>query len=128
MADIALISDRDLASWLGRDEPDGKMSLLVDLTNGYIVERWLNPIIPAPQTVIALAYAVAQRAYENPRGLSSWTRSWDDLTRTERLPESLTRAGIFMTPAELADLNPAQAAPSRPAARSVRVSVPGWCL
>lgn len=103
---MEIITDVELATYLERDVSAG-LTLVVDLTNSLITDHWQNPVSspsPAPASVRALALTVAARAAANPKGLTSWTRSWDDLTRTERA-EAGQRIGLYLTDAELAELN-----------------------
>lgn len=118
-----VITDAELASWLGEPE-SAALSLAVDLTNGVIADAWSEPVDPIPARVRALAFTVAARATSNRKGLSSWTLSWDDTTRTERASEA-RRVGVYLTDEELADLNPPAAGTVRKA-RSIRLHVPGW--
>ena len=120
---MTVIASTDLASYLGV-ELNPQLELITTLTNGIIEDSWLEPTTPIPARVTALAYTVAARALTNPRGLSSWTLSWDDVTRTERASEA-QRVGVFLTEDELATLNPQPAATVRKA-RSIRLHVPGW--
>lgn len=116
------ITGSELAAYLGVEATD-QHNLVVDLTNALIEDAWEDPETPVPPRVKALAYAVAARAVSNPRGLSSWTLSWDDVTRTERSHEA-ARVGVFLTDDELATLNPPPLAATR-RARSIRLHVPG---
>lgn len=121
MADI--ISDQELASYLGQPVSDD-LTLIGELANGIINDAWEAPEDPAPARVRALAFTVAARATSNRKGLSSWTLSWDDTSRTERASEA-GRVGVYLTDAELAELNPDTGTAPRKA-RSIRLRVPGW--
>lgn len=124
MSIIIIITAEDLASYLGQPEtPD--LQVISDLTNGVISDAWHNPVDPPPARVSALAYTVAARAAANRKGLSSWTLSWDDTTRTERASEA-QRVGVYLTDDEIADLNPPTQAVLTRKARSIRLHVPGW--
>ncbi len=123
-----ILTDADLASYLRTPSlaGDADLEFLVSLVNGLIEEAWMAPVDPAPYSVRALAFTVAERAWNNPKGLSSWTRSIDDASRTERLPEVYARAGVYLTDDERAALNPSVANPPRKV-RSVSLHVPRWC-
>ena len=100
---VDVISDTDLASYLGA-EVNGQLSLIVTKTNELVTEAWADPVEPVPTRVWSVAINVAARALSNPKGLTSWTRSWDDISRTERV-EGDRRFGLFLTDEDLAELN-----------------------
>jgi hypothetical protein len=81
----------------------------VEKTNELITEKWEEPPGEGesiPTTVWAIAVNIATRALANPKGLTSWTRSWDDVQRTERMEgDSLKRLGLYITDEEIAELN-----------------------
>jgi hypothetical protein len=85
-------------------EANPGLQYLVGLVDGLVAEHWAAPVAPVPTSVLTVALEVASRAWLNPRGLSSWTRSVDDASRTERLPEQRARAGVYLTDGELAVL------------------------
>ncbi len=120
---VEILAPGELASYLGQDWGDD-LTLITELVNGVITDAWLEPADPAPAHVRALAFTVAARAASNRKGLTSWTLSWDDTTRTERTGEA-ARAGIYLTDAEKADLNPEVATRTRRAG-SIRLGIPGW--
>lgn len=102
---VDIITAEELASYLGTAVTPA-ISLLAGKTNELITEAWSNPTDSVPTSVWALAINVATRAASNPKGLTSWTRSWDDITRTERVETGDERRfGLYLTDDELADLN-----------------------
>lgn len=113
----------DLASYLGVPE-SATLERIVTMTNALITDEWLNPTDPIPASVTSLAWTVAIRAGANPKGLTSWTRSWDDISRTERM-EGSRLAGVYLTDDELAALNGGSATIRK--AKSIQMRVPGWC-
>lgn len=101
MADaLAIINAAAAASYTGTAVDDFP-SIWVDLTNGVVTEAWKNPVDRIPAWVQGIALEVVARPIRNPKGLSSWTRSVDDGSRTERLPDAAARAGIYLLPDEL---------------------------
>lgn len=120
-----IISTSELAQYLKIDDsPD--LQLLVALTNGIVSEAWVNPagLALAPAWVEAIAYEVAARAYRNPQGLSSWTVSIDDGSRTQRLPDHAARAGVYLTDLERAQLAGVGAVSTVPWAGSFQMITP----
>lgn len=113
----------ELASFLQVPE-SATITKIADLTNMLINEEWADPETPTPARVLGIAWAVAVRAGANPKGLSSWTRSWDDLSRTERM-EAGREFGVYLTDDEKARLNPATSSSPR-RVKSIQVRVPGW--
>lgn len=102
---VDVIADEELAALLGLTVTDA-LSLIVEKTNLLITENWTESVDPVPTSVWALAVNIATRALSNPKGLSSWTRSWDDVTRTERMEgDALNRLGLYITAEEIATLN-----------------------
>lgn len=114
------VTDEQLAVALGADVTPG-LTQIADRTNELIEEKWLSPTEPAPASVKIIAFNAAMRVASNPKGLTSWTRSWDDITRTERI-EGARRLGLYLTDEELAELN--GTSPRARVARSIRLSVP----
>lgn len=101
---VDIITDVELASYLSVDVTPA-MTLVAGKTNELVTEAWENPVDPVPVRVWSVAMNVAARAVSNPKGLTSWTRSWDDVTRTERVEGSDRRVGLFLTAEDLAELN-----------------------
>jgi hypothetical protein len=102
---ISIINGPMLASYPGAGQPTASDArTYADLVNGVITEAWRNPETPVPVWVKAMALEVGARAARNPKGLASWTRSVDDASRTERLPDAAARAGIYLTDDERARL------------------------
>lgn len=114
------VTATELATALGGDETDA-LKQLAERTNEIIAEKWANPTNPAPASVKIIAFNAAMRVATNPKGLTSWTRSWDDITRTERI-EGARRLGLYLSDEELAELNGTQPLTRR--AKSIRLSVP----
>ena len=81
---------------------------IAERTNELVDESWLvqpDPLPdPLPARIRTIAFNAAVRVASNPKGLTSWTRSWDDITRTERI-EGARRLGLYLTDEELAELN-----------------------
>ena len=102
---MTVIDETDLVSYPGLDiADDDDPTKLLDLVNGLIGEKWTRPADPVPIGVKLIALSVFTRAWTNPHGLSSTTRSVDDASRTERLPDQYARAGVYLTGPELAEL------------------------
>lgn len=118
-----IILDSDLASYLGQ-EVTPSLTMITDLVNDLFDESWTNPVDPIPARVTALALAVAARAAANPKGLTSWTRSWDDISRTERA-EAGQRVGIYLTDDELDQLNGVAVSEAVPVG-TIHTQVRGW--
>lgn len=124
MATTEYVTADELATHLGTAVTDA-LAALASRTNELIDEKWANPTIPVPASVKIIAFNAAMRVASNPKGLTSWTRSWDDITRTERI-EGARRLGLYLSDEELAELN---GTPIRArVARSIRLSVPGLGL
>lgn len=101
MTDIIDVSAAASYAGVGvRDFP----AIWVTLANGVVAEAWANPSTPVPAWVRGIALEVVARSIRNPKGLSSWTKSVDDGSRTERLPDDAARAGIYLTDEERAQL------------------------
>lgn len=119
-----IIKTKDLASYL-RDSTitdDEGAAFIVQQANGAVTEAWSSPVDPAPFWVVNLTLEVAARAFRNPQGLASWTKSVDDASRTERLPETSARAGVYLTDVEATRLG---GLASR-VVGSIRLQVPGY--
>lgn len=118
-----VILDKDLATYLGV-EVTPSLTFITHLTNDLVCEAWANPVPNPPASITSLAINVASRAFSNPKGLSSWTVSWDDITRTERT-EGISRedAGVYLTDRERALL---AGTPARSTARTISTPVKGW--
>ncbi len=101
-----IITDQELASYL-QTEVTAALTLIATKTNELVTEVWTADPKPAtaPVRVWTVAMAVAARAASNPKGLTSWTRSWDDVAKTERVEGGARRFGLFLTDEELAELN-----------------------
>lgn len=116
-----IIDSAALASYL-RTEQDDTIAQLAEFANALVTEEWRTPVEPAPVRVQMITLEAAARAYRNPRGLTSITRTADGSSRTERYAErdQIARAGVYLTDAELASLNP-----RRRRIGSIRLRVPG---
>lgn len=109
---LEIISTTDLTTYLaltGTPAPtDALLNQIVQLSNGVVYDAWpdASPTVnPIPLGVTAIALEVAARPCRNPKGLESWTVAVDDGSRTERLAAAgASRAGIYLTPEELAEL------------------------
>lgn len=122
------VTAADIATHLGIEVTDA-LTKLAQLTNELVDEAWIDkpdpmPVDPAdlPVRVRIVAFNAAVRVAANPKGLTSWTRSWDDITRTERV-EGARRLGLYLSDDELATLN-GTAARAR-VVKSIRMRVPG---
>lgn len=115
MADpIEVITTEQLSAYPGvgtLDASDAAVVFLIATTNALVTEKWRNPVDPIPTSITLLALEVAARALRNPKGLSSWTKSADDASKTERLPDRAARAGIYLTGAETRKLRGVNARP-----------------
>lgn len=116
----AFVTPNDLAVALGSDETPALIALAAR-TNELVEEKWASPVDPIPPSVKIIAFNAAMRVASNPKGLTSWTRSWDDITRTERI-EGARRLGLYLSDDELAELN--GTSPRTRVAKSIRLSVP----
>lgn len=116
----AFVTPGDLAVSLGSDETPALIAL-ANRTNELVEEKWADPVDPIPASVKIIAFNAAMRVATNPKGLTSWTRSWDDITRTERI-EGARRLGLYLSDEELAELNGTM--PLTRKAKSIRLSVP----
>lgn len=105
---VDIITPAQLAPYLQTEVTDA-LTLIAEKTNELVTEAWLDPVEPVPARVWSVAINVAARAASNPKGLTSWTRSWDDISRTERVEGGDRRFGLFLTDDELAELNGDQA-------------------
>lgn len=118
------LTGADLASYLG-DPTSGALDNIAARTNSLVTEAYLNPTDPAPAWVVNIAYDVAIRAGSNPKGLTSQTRAWDDITRTERW-EAAARVGVYLTDEEYELLQGEAATEGSSTVQSIRMTVPGW--
>lgn len=122
---VDIITDEELASYL-QTEVNSAITLVAEKTNELITEKWEQPPAdgePVPTSVWSLAINVAARAAANPKGLTSWTESWDDITLTERVESStLRQLGLYLTDDELIELNGGRGA----RVGSIRVLAPRW--
>lgn len=120
------VTGADLASFLERDQSPA-LDNIAQRTNQLVDEEWANPVTPIPQWVVNIAWDVALRAGVNPTGVTSTTRSFDDITRTDRW-EAGQRNGVHLTDDERQLLNNDGAAAPTPVlpARSIRMAIPGW--
>jgi hypothetical protein len=103
MAD-EFITTTSLASYPGVDTTNvsaGTLQLVVDLTNGLIVDL-LGVPDPIPTKVKATAYEVGARALRNPEGYESVTRGVDDWKKTVRYSNAeALRAGVYLNDEEV---------------------------
>lgn len=121
------LSGAELASYLGVAQ-SATIDSIADRSNRLVTEEWTASVTDPPKEWVRnIAWNVAVRAGGNPKGLTSQTRSWDDVTRTERW-ESAARVGVYLTDDELALLQGAGASGTGATspARSIRLSIPGW--
>lgn len=103
---MEIITVADLTNYLGSATPaPSNAEFIVELVNDLVTEAWAEPVDPVPSRVKLIALEVAARPARNPKGLSSWTRSVDDASRTERLSDSAARTGVFLTDEEAAYLS-----------------------
>lgn len=102
---LDVINTASAASYAGVSVGDFP-AIWVDLANGLVTEAWKAPTPepPYPSWVQGIALEAVARAIRNPKGLASVTRSIDDGSRTERLPDETSRAGIYLLPEEQAKL------------------------
>jgi hypothetical protein len=102
---------------------------VVARTNALITEKWLSPVTPVPASVVELALAVAERALASTPGrgpLESLTRTFDDMTKTERFAVPGGQASghaVYLTDDELGILN---GGTTRRRIGSIKLSVPGY--
>lgn len=107
MADpIEIITAPELIAYPGSGSPSvPDATFYAEQVNGLVTEAWKNAEEPVPYWVRGIALEVAGRASRNPKGLTSWTRSADEGSRTERVSEAqLERVGIYLTDEERARL------------------------
>lgn len=122
MSNPVYVSAPGLAGYIGSEENE-QIRQIVQLTNQLIDDEWVEKTTPVPARVRVIAQNVAVRAAANPKGLTSWTRSWDDITRTERV-EGARRMGIYLTDEERDELNGVTA--TAKVVRSIRMAIPRW--
>ena len=104
MADpIDIIDADDLVAYLRSGTAD-QVAVFVDLANALVTEAWVDPVDPIPVSVQSITLEVAARPARNPKGLASWSRSIDDGSRTERLPDRAARAGVYLLDHERREL------------------------
>lgn len=118
------LTGADLASYLG-DPQSGALDNIATRTNSLVTEAYTAAVDPAPAWVVNIAYDVALRAGANPKGLTSQTRAWDDVTRTERW-EAASRVGVYLTDEEYGLLQGDSQTPGGGVAGSIRLSIPSW--
>lgn len=121
------LNGAELATYLGVAQTP-TLDNIVARANDLVTEEWTANISDPPQQWVRnIAWNVAVRAGANPKGLTSQTRSWDDVTRTERW-ESAAKVGVYLTDDELATLQGVSTSTAGTAspAKSIRMSVPGW--
>ena len=100
---MGIITVTDLTNYLGSaTATPSNAEFLVQLVNDLVTEKWASPVDPVPIDVTLVALEAAARPARNPKGLSSWTRSVDDASRTERISDTAARAGVFLTADEKA--------------------------
>jgi hypothetical protein len=119
------LTGADLASYL--DAPlDGAIDNIAQRANALVTQEWANPTTIVPEWVKNIAWDVAIRAAANPKGVTSQTRSWDDLTMTQRWEAGTT--GVKLLDDEKALLNASAGAVGTASSpvRSIRMSIPGW--
>lgn len=122
MPNPVFVTAPSLAAYIGSPESE-QLQQIADLVNDLVFDEWLSPVEPIPARVRAIALNVAIRAAANPKGLTSWTRSWDDITRTERV-EGARRMGIYLTDDELDELNGVLTGSK--VVKSIRMVIPRW--
>ena len=122
MATTEFVTAEELAVALGSAVTPALIALAAR-TNELLDEKWYAPVVPVPASIKIIAYNAAMRVASNPKGLTSWTRSWDDITRTERI-EGARRLGLYLSDEELAELN--GTAPTTRVVKSIRMFVPRW--
>lgn len=122
MPNPVFITAPSLAAYIGGPETE-QIQQIAQLVNDLVFDEWLDPVTPTPARVRTIALNVAIRAAANPKGLTSWTRSWDDITRTERV-EGARRMGIYLSDEELAELNGVQSGTK--IVKSIRMFIPRW--
>lgn len=109
MSGLQIITDTELASYLDTEVTSG-LTLIASLVNDEINEAWTSPpatVDDVPARVRAMALNVAARAAGNVKGLTSWTKAWDDITVTERMEAGTLeeKRGVFLTDDDLEVLN-----------------------
>lgn len=118
------IDEGALASYLQVDIPSGKAAFVLTLANGQVTDI-VGDIDPAPARVLAITAESAARAYRNPKGLASFTKSVDDWSKTERW-EAASRTGVYLTDEEKAELRGYRTDSTTTRRRSIQMSVPGY--
>lgn len=115
---MQIIETSDLASYLRNpsDLDQAAAVQIVGLANGIVTEQTGELAAPISARVTAITLEVAARAYRNPDGYASETI--DDYTY--RRDANTRQAGVYLTPAEKAELRGYAADPTS-SARSVRL-------
>lgn len=120
-----LIDKFDLEAVPGITGTDATLTYVARRASTAVASKWCHPIDPAPDWVKDIAIDVAVRYLNNPKGITSVTRSVDDASRTERFENTgqrMTR-GFELTDEEIAALCPVR----RNRVGSIRLRVPGVC-
>jgi hypothetical protein len=117
------LTGADLASYLGVEETSA-IDRIVTLTSNLVDEEWVNPTDPVPAWVTNIAWAVAIRAGANTKGVTSRTRSWDDVTVTDRWDAATV--GVELTADQKAKLNSANTDNAAVAPGSISMRIPRW--
>lgn len=119
-----IITKNDLAGLPGVTGTDTELEYAARRAGVAVESAWATPVDPVPQWVKDLATDVAVRYLNNPRGVTSVTRSVDDASRTERYGErgAPLGGGFTLTDDELARLS----AIVRRRVGSTRLAVPGY--
>lgn len=118
------LTGTDLASYLERD-PSDTLENIAQRVNATIDEEWTNPTDPIPMWVVNLAWDVAVRAASNTRGVTSETKTFDDITLTNRYAQPVPgQTGVYLTDDEKLKLNATNQAVLGPP-QSISVRMPG---
>jgi hypothetical protein len=119
------LTGEDLASYF--DVPlDGALDNIVRRVNALVTEHWVNPTDPVPEWVKNIAWAVAVRAGANPKGVTSQTRNWDDITKTERWESGMVPLALTDEEKELLSGSAGAVGDATSKVRSIRMTIPGW--
>ncbi len=121
---MEIITGSDLAFYPGVGGTDSEsFDSLAAAVSALVSEAWAAPVDPAPEWVRTIAINAALRLHWNPKGLESWTRSWDDFSRTERAAAGDGSSGLSLTAEERRQLG---GATGRRRVGSIRLRVPGF--